>query len=212
MAILCKHVVILFEPVVRLAILLHYLSAADIEGSFPASVDTQDVIAIPPPDLDSDETEEVPGFAPWATFMSAMPRIPRPSRDGPSPWTRLQSCPMLAAALQLEPLSNVVSPAALPQLTELGLVVYCMAVTGAALVHECGVLEVPPEVVQVRDIAMAWAITSSSVAAAEQAGDLFRVPHCAIAVSDVWNTISQIGNPPTPVLHAFLKSLTMLKN
>ena len=78
--------------------------------------------------------------------------------------------------------------------------------------HECGVLEVPPEVVQVRDIAMAWAVTSISVAAAEQAGDLFRVPHCVIAVSDVWNTISQIGNPPTSVLHAILKSLTMLKN
>ena len=119
-AILCKHVVILCEPVVSLAILLHYLSAADIEGSFPASVDTQDVIAIPPPDLDSDETEEVPGFASWSTFMSAMPRIPRPSGDGPSPWTRIQSCPMLAAALQLELLSNVVPPAALPQLTEHG--------------------------------------------------------------------------------------------
>ena len=39
-AILCEHVV-------RLAILLHYLSAADIEGSFPASVDMHDVIAIP---------------------------------------------------------------------------------------------------------------------------------------------------------------------
>ena len=69
---------------------------------------------------------------------------------------------MLAASLQLEPLSNVVPPAALRQLTELGLVVACMALVGAALVHECAVLEVPLEVVQVRDIAMAWAVTSIS--------------------------------------------------
>ena len=87
-----------------------------------------------------------------------------------------------------------------------------MALIGAALVHECGVLQVPREVVQVSDIAMAWAITSLSVAATEQAGDLFCVPHCAIIVSDVWSTISQIGNPSTSVLHAIPKSLTTLKS